>query len=246
MVGDVTLGGTIIGANQSNAASNQLAQDFNQFLSLLTTQLQNQDPLSPMDTTEFTNQIVAFTGVEQQINTNQRLDSLISMQLGNTLGNAIGYVGKDVKYVSAEFNFDGARPVDITYALDNASFETVMRIENEAGEVVYEETVSSTAGANDVTWDGRDNDGNVLEAGTYSVRIDSLDAEGNAVNATTVVTGNVSGVESQNGIIFLIIGDRAVSLSNVLNVSEPPEIPPPDDGDGNDDDDGDDDDTPEP
>ncbi len=241
MVSDVTLGSVIGGNNQTGGASNQLAQDFNQFLSLLTTQLQNQDPLSPMDTTEFTNQIVAFTGVEQQINTNQRLDSLLSLQIGNALSSSIGYVGKDVSYISAEFNFDGTRPVDITYALDREAIDSVFRIENEEGEIIFEQDIPGNTGRNEFTWDGKDNDGNTVEPGTYSVRIDALDIDGNSINSTTVVTGEVRGVESQNGLIFLLVGDRAISLGNVLNVSEPPppipptdDVDPPDDGDGDD------------
>ena len=86
MVGDVSIGTALNQQAQTNSSSVGLASDFNQFLILLTTQLQHQDPLSPMDTTEFTNQLVAFSGVEQQINTNQKLDSLVSLQLGNAFG----------------------------------------------------------------------------------------------------------------------------------------------------------------
>ena len=89
--------------SKTDAASTQLSKDFNEFLILLTTQLQNQDPLSPMDTTEFTNQLVAFAGVEQQINTNQKLDSLVSLGLGNALGSAQSYIGKEISYISSEF-----------------------------------------------------------------------------------------------------------------------------------------------
>ena len=79
MVSDVTINSALNQQQKTESAKTGLAEDFAQFLTLLTVQLQNQDPLSPMDTTEFTNQLVAFTGVEQQINTNQKLDSLVAM-----------------------------------------------------------------------------------------------------------------------------------------------------------------------
>ena len=107
MVSNVTINTALDQQSKTAAAQDKLATDFSQFLSLLTTQLQHQDPLSPMDTTEFTNQLVAFTGVEQQINTNQKLDSLVSLQLGNAMGSALGYVGLDVSYISSEFYNDG-------------------------------------------------------------------------------------------------------------------------------------------
>ena len=232
MVSDVTVGSAIASQSETQASTAQLAEDFSDFLTLLTVQLQNQDPLSPMDTTEFTNQLVAFTGVEQQINTNQKLDDLVALQLNNAMGSAIGYVGLDASYVSSEFFSDGETPVTINYALDNVAVDATLRIENELGETVFETSAETSAGSNEFTWNGLDSFGNPVEPGTYSVRIDALDASDNAVGSSTVVEGRVRGVETQGGLIFLLIGERAVSLGNVLKVSLPeeqttPTDPPP-------------------
>ena len=227
MVSDVTVGSAIAAQSETQASTAQLAQDFSDFLTLLTVQLQNQDPLSPMDTTEFTNQLVAFTGVEQQINTNQKLDDLVALQLNNAMGSAIGYVGLDASYVSSEFFSDGEAPTTINYALNDVAVDVTLRIENEQGETVFETSGETSAGSHEFVWDGLDSFGNPVEPGTYSIRIDALDANDNAVGSSTVVEGRVRGVETQGGLIFLLIGERAVSLGNILNVSLPEEIPPP-------------------
>lgn len=221
MVSEVTVGTALDSASQTASASAQLDEDFTQFLQLLTVQLQNQDPLEPLDTNELTNQIVAFTGVEQQINTNQKLDDLVALQLGSSLGQALGYVGLDISYISGEFNYDGIRPAEMTYALNGEATQVDIRVLDEAGDIVYEEEGTRNVGRNDFVWDGTDNFGNPLPAGTYQVRIDALDGRDEPVQATTVVTGKVSGVESQNGALFAIVGERAVSLGNILNAKEP-------------------------
>ncbi len=223
MVSDVTVNTALDAQSRTAQAQTGLAEDFAQFLTLLTTQLQNQDPLSPMDTTEFTNQLVAFTGVEQQINTNQKLDDLVALQLNNSMGSSLGYVGLNASYVSSEFFSDGEKPVTINYALNDVSVQADLRITDTSGDVIFETSAATAAGSHEFIWDGKDNFGNPVEPGTYNIQIDALDANDNAVGSSTVVEGRVRGVETQNGLIFLLIGERAVSLGNVLNVSVPEE-----------------------
>jgi len=221
MVSDVNINTALQQQANTERASTGLADDFSQFLELLTIQLQNQDPLSPMETTEFTNQLVAFTGVEQQINTNQKLDSLVSLQLGNSIGSAIGYVGKDISYVSSEFNFDGINNSTVKYSLNDQAVESTLRVVNEDGSVVFETNAATSVGQNDFVWDGTQTGGGIAPPGTYSIQIDALNSNDEAVGSTVVVNGLVSGVESQNGQIFAIVGERAVSLGNVLSVNIP-------------------------
>lgn len=243
MVSDVTFNTALQQQGNTQASTDALAEDFSQFLNLLTVQLQNQDPLSPMDTTEFTNQLVAFTGVEQQINTNQKLDSLVALQLGGVMGNALDYVGLDASYVSSEFYYDGEGTSQINYALDSLAIENTIRVVNEVGDIVFETEGATSTGNQEFVWDGLDSFGNPVPAGTYSVRLDALDINDEAIGSTTIVTGEVRGVENQNGLIFLLIGERAVSISNILNVSNPledeaaneteePTEEPPTDGSG--------------
>lgn len=223
MVSNVSFNTALDQQSKTQAASTGLAEDFAQFLTLLTVQLQNQDPLNPMDSTEFTNQLVAFTGVEQQINSNQKLDSLVSLQLGSSYSSSLNYVGKNISYVSSDFNYDG-NPSKITYALDAPAVQSKIRIYDEGGSLVFETDGSKNTGQQTFTWDGKKTDGSKALPGTYEIKVDALDATGKAIESTSVVTGNVRGVETQNGSIFLLVGDRAVSVSNVLNASSPETI----------------------
>lgn len=212
---------------KTDNAGSKLAGDFTQFLTLLTIQLQNQDPLSPMDTTEFTNQLVNFSQVEQQINANQKLDNLVALNLNNALSNSLSYVGMDVSYLSAEFHYQGAGPVKINYALEGQAIEAKMRIYDEEGDLVMEKEITKTAGSNDFIWDGKDTLGATVPQGTYNIKIAATDIDGNAVSASTVVQGRVHGVETQNGLIFVLVGERAVPVGSILNANEAPDADPP-------------------
>lgn len=221
MTSDVTLSNAVTQAQQTQQQSVQLAEDFDDFLILLTTQLQNQDPLNPMDSKEFTDQIVQFTQVEQSINMNAKLDDLIGLQLSTVPSTALGYVGLDVSYVSSELNFDGQTPVTINYALADVALDAQINIRDEDGNVVFSSDAPKTAGKHEFKWDGSNNGGDTVDPGTYSVTIDALDSDDDPIDTTTIVSGNVRGIETQNGIIFLLIGDRAVPVANVLNAAIP-------------------------
>ncbi len=222
MSSDVTINNALDFQQNTANSSAQLASDFDDFLVLLTTQLQNQDPLSPMDSTEFTNQLVQFAGVEQQINANQKLDSLVSLGLGTSFASSLNYVGKDVSYLSSEMYFDGETPIDISYAISGTSVDTKIQVFDSEGELVFTQQVSDDETVEQFQWDGKDENGVVQPVGTYEVRVDALDSENQALNTSTVVSGHVKGVETQNGTTFLLVGERAVSIANVINVNEGP------------------------
>ncbi len=221
MASDVTINNALDFAQNTANSSAQLAEDFDDFLVLLTTQLQNQDPLAPMDSTEFTNQLVNFAGVEQQINQNSKLDSLVSLALGSSFSSSLNYVGKNISYLSSEAHFDGSTPVDINYAIQGTSVDTTINILNSDGQSVFSQKVSDDDNIENFTWNGTNNNGDALPEGTYEIRVDALDGQDNALEATTVVTGRVGGIETQNGTTFLLVGERAVSVGNIIKVSEP-------------------------
>jgi flagellar basal-body rod modification protein FlgD len=217
-----TTSGLVEQASQTASQKVTLADDFSDFLSLLTTQLQNQDPLSPMDSTEFTNQLVQFSQVEQQINSNQKLDSLLALQLSSISSVALGYVGMDISYVSSEMNFDGTTPIDINYALSADAVSAKVNVYNEEGELVYTADAPKDTGTNTFTWNGITTGGQPVEAGTYTVKIDALDKDDKAIENSTVVTGHVRGIETQNGVVYVLVGDRAVAISSIVNATTPP------------------------
>ncbi|PZO80553.1 MAG: hypothetical protein DI626_11255 [Micavibrio aeruginosavorus] len=214
----VTTSGVANNAAKTGQSTVKLAEDFQQFLTLLTTQLQNQDPLSPMDSTEFTNQLVQFSQVEQQINMNQKMDNLVSLQLASISSVALGYVGMDISYVSAEMNYEG-KPIDINYALSEEAVTAKVNVYDQNDNLVYSADVPKNAGTNQVTWNGTKTNGEALPAGTYSVKIDAVNKAGTAIENSTVVTGRVRGIETQNGIVYVLVGERAIALSSIVNAN---------------------------
>jgi flagellar basal-body rod modification protein FlgD len=220
MVSDVSISGALGQQANTAASTDKLAEDFSQFLNLLTVQLQNQDPLSPMDTTEFTNQLVAFTGVEQQINTNQKLDSLVALNLGTSFSQSQNYVGQEISYVSSEFDYAGGS-TSLRYSLNEEASLSKINIVDENGAVVYSVDGSRNPGAHEFQWNGETNSGQPALPGTYEIQVDALDANQDPITTSTVVTGLVRGTETQNGQIFLLVGDRAVPVGSVLNTNQP-------------------------
>ncbi len=223
MASDVSISTALAQQSRTASTGSKLAEDFDSFLTLLTTQLQNQDPLSPLDTNQFTQQLVSFAGVEQQINSNQKLDSLVQMQLSNVFSSALGYVGLDVNYLSSELSYDGTGGAKISYSLSDAAASNQVNIYNESGELVYSAQGDTSSGAHEFVWDGKSTGGETMPAGNYSIYVDALDSAGDVVDSSIVVPGRVRGVETQDGVVHLLIGDRAVALSNVLNAATPEE-----------------------
>lgn len=223
MVSDVTLSGAAASATSTQQSAVTLAEDFSQFLELLTTQLQNQDPLSPMDSTEFTNQLVQFSQVEQQINSNTKLDDLVALNLNNAATAALGYVGMNISYVSAEVAHDGENSTTIRYSLDEPAVSTTINIFDESNQLVFSTPGDTGSGVHDFEWNGLTSGGDQLPAGTYVVSIDALDTEDNVINTTTVVQGRVAGIEQQDGIVYALVGERAVPISTILNAVTPEE-----------------------
>ncbi len=221
MVSDVTTTSALVNAQRTEAQSVTLADDFSQFLQLLTTQLQNQDPLEPLDSNEFTNQLVQFSQVEQQINANSKLDDLVALQLNNAITSSLGYVGLNVSYISAEVAYEQGQPTTIQYNLEDAATTSKINIFNEEGNLVFSGDAEKGAGVHEFTWNGTDFLNNSLPSGTYTVSIDALDIQENVINTTTVVTGKVKGVEQQDGVVFALVGERAVPITQILNAVEP-------------------------
>src|SRR5215831_6422021 len=137
-------------------AQKSLSANFDTFLTLLTTQLKNQDPLSPMDSNQFTQQLVQFSQVEQQIHSNQNLESLISLTKANSATTAVSYLGKSLTLT------DGTAPLmngeaKWAYSLDNDASTTKLVVTDATGKIVYAGTGETTSGMHAFTWDGKDN-----------------------------------------------------------------------------------------
>ena len=164
-----------------------ISADFNTFLTLLTAQLKNQDPLDPQDGTEFTAQLAQFSSLEQQINTNTKLDNLIGAQPDPTQDQAMNYIGKDVLAKNSNITLGETGIVEFTYDIDQPIQSTNIQILNAEGELVREFSGSSAEGIHNVAWDGKDEAGNRLESGNYTIKVDAAgatNASGDTINTT--------------------------------------------------------------
>ncbi|HEY4987637.1 MAG TPA: flagellar hook capping FlgD N-terminal domain-containing protein [Bradyrhizobium sp.] len=200
-----------------SAAQTQLAGNFDTFLTLLTTQLQNQDPLSPMDSNQFTQQLVEFSQVEQQINTNTNLQSLINQGTSAAGTNAVSYLGKAVTVTNGNAPLVGGTAA-WTYNLGTASTQTTLTVTDANGNVVYSAPGQTTAGNNAFTWNGQNAQGTQLPDGVYKLSVAATASDGSAVQTTVASTGIVSELDMSSGSPQLMIGPMEVSVSDISGV----------------------------
>ena len=197
-----------------STATQQLAGNFDTFLQLLTTQLQNQDPLSPMDSNQFTQQLVEFSGVEQQINTNDNLKSLIALSMSQQASAAVGYIGHNVVMTSGKGSLANDS-VDWTYNLSAASAGTTLTVTNAAGQTVYSTSGATSQGNNDFSWDGKDANGNQLPDGQYTLSVNATAADGSAVTSTIASKALVTAVDMSGSTPQLVLSSMEIPLSEV-------------------------------
>lgn len=214
-----SVSGTSSAATSAAASGAQsLAQNYDTFLKLLTTQLAHQDPLNPMDSDKFTSQLVAFSGVEQQIATNKGMEKLVSMLSAGQSASAVTYIGKTVQLDGDTVPLqDGS--AQWRYTLPREATGVTLTVKNSIGQVVYTAEGPGAKGENTVTWDGRDANGNFLSPGNYTLSIDAKDKTGTKVGATTTITGIVSSVEYADGTNYLVVDGRRVPIDEIVKVS---------------------------
>jgi flagellar basal-body rod modification protein FlgD len=204
-------------AAAGGAAMQQLSGNFQTFLTLLTTQLQNQDPLSPMDSNQFTQQLVEYSQVEQQINTNDNLKTLINQGASQTGAYGVSYLGKAVTIANGQAPLANGQAV-WAYNLNTAAAQTQLTVTDAKGNVVYTAAGETTAGAHVLNWDGKNAGGTQLADGTYKLTVTAKAADGSAVNSTVTTTGVVSEVDMTSGTPVLMVGPMAVNLADIAGV----------------------------
>ena len=212
-------GYTQTGTSTTNTASQNLSADMNTFLTLLTTQLKYKDPLDPMDTAEFTNQLVQYSSVEQAIQTNEKLDSLLSMNIANLGAQAVSYIGKVAQVLGNVMPLEGGK-AKATYTLDKNVVSTTIVVKDMNGNIVYSEQGKVTSGTHEFTWDGKDSNGNQLEDGAYKIEVSTKVASGEtAASVVTTVFGRVTGVASDSSGVYVGLGDAVTAgLGDILTV----------------------------
>ncbi len=205
-------------ASSANAlASQQIAGNFQSFLQLLTTQLQNQNPLDPLDTNQFTQQLVEFAGVQQQLNTNNSLATLVSLQQATQSTEALSYVGKTVTVSGNTATMANSEAV---WALSVPNASTVnVSIASSTGQTVFTGTYNVSAGNNQpFEWNGIGSDGTQNPDGNYTLTATAKDSGGNTVGVTTSVGGVVSSVDLTQSPPLLTIGGQTYTLSQIQSI----------------------------
>ena len=213
------LSGSSGSPTESQAAASGLANDFTTFLTLLTTQLQNQDPLSPMETAEFTNQLVLFAGVEQQIAQNTNLEKLLETNRNTIATQAVSYLGKDVEVASDKLVLSEGQ-ADFKYYLPQTSTGTLLQIYDSQGNMVREQALEKQAGLHEFNWDGTSNAGNQVADGIYVARITATDANKQQIQVSQSTTAKVTGIEYVDGDTLLRLGDLLVDIGELLSVKQ--------------------------
>lgn len=203
-----------------STASQQLAGNFDTFLQLLTTQLQNQDPLDPLDTDQFTQQLVEFASVEQQVDMNTNLQTLISMQQTSEATSALQLVGSTVTIGGSTATLSNATNSPATWSLSSASPATAsVTITAASGQIAYNGTLALNAGTQTFTWSGQGNSGLTWPDGTYTIAINATGANGQAVSVSTQVQGVVSGVNVSQNPPTVTVGGQSVPISQIVSIS---------------------------
>lgn len=207
--------------NRIDSGSKMLASNFETFLSLLTSQLKNQDPLSPVDSNQFTAQLTQMAGVEQQLLTNELLKSLVSAQGGGDLAGASNYIGKDATAAwSATKMADGK--AKWSYELGANAASAKLQVLDGKGKVIWEgDAPDKTTGVHDFTWDGKATTGaNGQNGEVYSLKIVAKNAQGATLDAQVLTRGRITGVEMYDGEPFLTVGNSILPLSTVIALEE--------------------------
>jgi flagellar basal-body rod modification protein FlgD len=209
----------VAGQSRSETDRQKLADDLDDFMTLLTTQLQHQDPLDPMDANEFTTQLVQFASVEQQISQNSNLETLIKAQETSQLSSVASYVGRMAEVKTNQVQIYNGE-AEFNYVLHEDSVATLINIQDDNGRTVFSGEGNLAAGKHGVLWDGTDLSGNQLPDGLYKLTVTALDADGAPVDITTTAVGKITGVSYAGDEPELIMTNQAVTLGDVISLKE--------------------------
>jgi flagellar basal-body rod modification protein FlgD len=215
-----TAASTASAAAATSAGLQSLTSNFNTFLTLLTTQLKNQDPLAPLDSNQFTQQLTQMSGVEAQLQGNTLLQKLVA-NTGGSVAGAVGLIGKQARATSDTAALSNGQ-ASWTYNLATPASDLKIQVLDSSGTVVdVQAPTDLTAGDHTFNWDGKALDGTQFKNGTYTLKVVASDDKGAAVKTTTSVQGLVTGIEQANGDTLLTINGGQVSLSNITSVNTP-------------------------
>jgi len=207
----------------NTSLTNGTAMGKEDFLKLMLAQLQNQDPLSPMEGTEFASQLAQFTSLEQLMNLNDSMDTSInanyflSQSINNTL--AATLIGKEVKLSGSTFQHNGQENTTLGYDLSAPAGNVTVKIYNESGQLVKTiENAPKNSGDNKLIWDFSDNEGNSVPQGKYTFKVEPKDADNNLMSYSTYVLGKIDGVKFTENGTMLVVNGAQYNLSDIMEI----------------------------
>ncbi len=211
--------------SQTATSRATIANNFDTFLLLLTTQLKNQNPLDPLDTNQFTQQLVQFAGVEQQIRTNESLEALVNLNKTSQLSTAMNYVGATV-------TADGAtsalkQGVATWYITAPRAAAATINVSDSTGNVVFTQETTLEAGTYAYNWDGKLANGQTAPEGQYTIKINAKDASGQGVTVSTQFSGVVDAVDLSGSEPLLMIGTALLTMDKIKSVQKPATLETP-------------------
>ena len=199
----------------------KLQDDLNRFLTLLVTQLQHQDPLDPMDANQFTQQLVQFANVEQQIYQNANLEKLVAVEQSNQAAAMVSYIGRLAEVSGNALPLEGSH-AEATYTLAENAQKTTIAVKDAAGRVVFSAEGATEAGRHGFVWDGRDSSGSTVPDGAYRLEVLAQGVDDAPVEVAQTVFGRVTGAAAEDGNVQLFLGDIPVGMDDVVSVREAP------------------------
>lgn len=208
-------------ASQSSSSISQsgLMANYELFLSILTTQIQNQDPLDPMDSAEYTNQLVQYSNVEQSIQQNRNLEQILASLNSNMSMNYVGYIGNEVVADASKTTLSGGQ-ANWKYELSESATGTY-EIYNSNGLMVYRGEADLQAGTGTLTWNGQLTAGGEAPDGLYTIAFDVKDAGGNRETVRVETKGIVDSVDLSGSEVVLNVDGQKIPVSSVTSVSAP-------------------------
>jgi flagellar basal-body rod modification protein FlgD len=208
-------------SNSSNksSTSDTLASNFTTFLQLLTTQLQNQSPLDPLDTNQFTQQLVQFAQVEQQLKSNDQLATLVSIQQATQSTQAMAFVGTTVALDGATTPLKDGK-AEWTFAVTKPSTAKVT-ITDAVGQTIYSGSFTVQSGPQAFKWDGRDNTGHQWPDGAYKLSVTAKDTNGQTVAVSTEIEGKVDSVDLTQSPPLLWVNGQTYTVDKIKRVTKP-------------------------
>lgn len=210
--------GTTAATSAAAASRTQLAGSFDNFLSLLTTQLKNQSPTDPLDTNQMTAQLVQFASVEQQIAMNKNLEQMVSLQQAAQLTAASPMLGQRVEVEGDSLPLqDGSATVRLPAA--GTARTARVAVLDSSGKTLREAQVTLGTVTQDWSWNGRDASGKQMPDGTYRVAVTGADASGETATTSFTVIGTATAAERANGVLQLRMGAATYSFDKVRSIT---------------------------